>query len=266
MSDVWVYDAPADTFEHAKRAAEKAIQLDPDDAEAYATRAVMRMAYDYDWTGAEEDFRRSLDLNPNLYQTHYWYGDLLLVLSRYSESQTHFEEAASLDPVAPMPYLGLARVDFFDGKPERALEFVDEAFRLDPSFPPLFVTQVVVNFVSGDGEGAVEPARSYRRVAPESAGFEPEALEALAFAATGDRARALEALQILESRAARGDFLMPYLTYVSLGDFDLAFAEVDREFEERSPNIVWLSGPISEPVRGDPRYIEAMERLGLPIR
>ena len=220
---------------------------------------------DYDWPGAEEDFRRSLDLNPNLYQTHYWYGDLLLALSRYSESQAHYEKAVSLNPIAPIPYLGLARLDFWDGKPERALEFVDEAFRLVPSYAPAFNLQVLTHHLNGNGEEALEAAHIYRRVAPDSAGFEPEVLEALALATMGDKAGAMEAIRVLESRDPRSDFFFPYIVYVSLGELDLAFDEVDRGFEEKSPNIIWLSGPTSERVRNDPRYIAAMERLRLPI-
>jgi hypothetical protein len=106
---------------------------------------------------------------------------------------------------------------------------------------------------------------SIRRVAPDSAGFEPEVLEALALATMGDKAGALEALRVLKTRDPRSDFFFPDIVYLSLGEFDLAFAEVERGFEERSPNILWLSGPTSEPVRDDPRYIAAMKRLGLPV-
>ena len=86
----------------AKAAAQKAVDADPTLAEAYTSRAFVRLAYDWDWLGAQSDFQQALKLNPKYPTAHQWYASYLMQMGKFSLAKAEIEEAHKLDPLSPI--------------------------------------------------------------------------------------------------------------------------------------------------------------------
>ncbi len=96
------YAPPSEAFPRARAAALKALALDENLAEAYATLGIIKHQYDRDWRGAEQDYRRALEINPNYATAHHWYGMLLSILGKHQEAIAELESAERLDPLSPV--------------------------------------------------------------------------------------------------------------------------------------------------------------------
>jgi len=102
------FRAPLEVMPKAKAAAEKAIELDDSLAEAHASLGYAKLTFDWDWAGAEREFRRALDLNPNLASGHAGYAHYLLTLGRSQEAIQELGELKKVDPLFPQSHVGLA--------------------------------------------------------------------------------------------------------------------------------------------------------------
>lgn len=109
LADSWLprgwygYLSPAATFPHAKVAVTKALSLDDSLAEAHTSLAFVNLYYDRDWVGAEREFRRAIDLNPNYANGHHWYGEFLSLVGRHEQAIEESQRARDLDPLSSIP-------------------------------------------------------------------------------------------------------------------------------------------------------------------
>jgi tetratricopeptide (TPR) repeat protein len=87
-----------EAFTKAREAAEKALQLDDTLAEAHNALAAVKADYDWDWPGAEREFRRAIELNPGYATAHQWYAEMLSELGRHEEALAEIKRAQQLDP------------------------------------------------------------------------------------------------------------------------------------------------------------------------
>src|SRR5262249_27175387 len=94
--------SPIDYCPRAKAAAEKAIGIDDGLAEAHTALAYVKYLYDWDWAGADAEFRRAIKLNPNYATAHQWYGEYLGLMGRFDEALAEREKALRLDPLSPI--------------------------------------------------------------------------------------------------------------------------------------------------------------------
>src|SRR4029079_3029789 len=99
LSDIGVVK-PSDEMVKAKAAAQKAVDVDPTLAEAYTSRAFVKLAYDWDWLGAEADFQQALKLNPQYPTAHQWYASYLMQMGKFNRAKAEIEEAHQLDPLS----------------------------------------------------------------------------------------------------------------------------------------------------------------------
>ncbi len=116
----------------ARSAAEKALELDGDLAEAHLSLAAVRRRYDWDWRAADREFRRALELKPGDVTAHLWYGLYLAEQGRHDEAVTHARRAADLDPLSPLVHRGVGTVHFFGRRYEEARAAQGRALALDP--------------------------------------------------------------------------------------------------------------------------------------
>jgi serine/threonine-protein kinase len=126
--------ASAEVVPKARQAAEHALELNPDLAEAHTTLAYALTVHDWDWAAAEREFRRAIELNPGYATAHKWYSDLLTATGRPDEALAAARRAADLDPRSPNVRTILGRAHWFLGQEEEALAEFDRALELDPSF------------------------------------------------------------------------------------------------------------------------------------
>ena len=134
LLDDWGKTAPRDSFPKARAAAEKAIALDDSLAEAHVSLAMVRAAYDWDWNGAEQEFRRAIDLNPNYATARQWYGLLLASLGHFSEAEVEVRRAQQLEPLSPIINMAVAEVFTWERRYDDAVAEYKKIIALDPSF------------------------------------------------------------------------------------------------------------------------------------
>ena len=120
----------------AKEAALKAIEIDENLAEAHSSLGLLRVYYDHDWVAAENEFRRSLELSPELVLSHQRYGSYLSFMGRFEESIRHYEHALELDPFSLHVNMNLATNYYLMGDSEKAVSHLEKTLELDPDYMP----------------------------------------------------------------------------------------------------------------------------------
>jgi len=133
-----LYGEPPATMTSAKAAAEKALRLDATLAEAHTSLAAVRILQDWDWAGAEQEFQRALDLNPNFAQAHHWYGNLLLgPEGRHDEAIAELQRAQELDPLCLIINADTGFAYYLAGRYDLALQAYQRVLATNPNFVPV---------------------------------------------------------------------------------------------------------------------------------
>jgi eukaryotic-like serine/threonine-protein kinase len=256
---------PAEAFPKAKLAAQKALGLDPNCAEAYAALGWAAAVYDWDWGAAEKAFRRTLDLKPQYDIAHIWYSHFLHAIGRTGESYKESLRALECDPLGLILNVHLSWHHLYDREYERAIQQLRKTIEFEPSF-------VLARHFLGEAyeqTGEFEEAIAEFEKAVDLSGRHPVFLAGLghAFAASGQEQSALKTigeLQQLSSQKyvpARGVAEI----YIGLGDKQNAFAWLDKAMEQRNGWLFHIkSNPRYDSLRSDPRYADLVRRIGLP--
>ena len=122
-------------WQNAKSAALRAVKLDDTLPEAHVSLALVRENYDWDWAGAESEFKRAIELNANAATSHLWYGDLLTKLGRFDEAKLELKKAQELDPCR-FPSTPGWDSNYFSRQYEAAIQQFRKALDIDPKFVP----------------------------------------------------------------------------------------------------------------------------------
>lgn len=255
---------PDDAFPKARAAAERALELDSTLAEPHATLGFVKMYYDWDWAGAEREFRRALTLNPSYATAHEWYGLFLSAMGRLQEAREHEHRAQVLDPLSTAVAGTAAWVLYYAGKYDDADRELRIVLRADSSF-------ALGRFYLGrvhQSRGRLDSALAeYRSLGPLRDWVPTIAAVGHVYGSQGRRREALATLSRLDS-LSRTAYVTAYavaLVHASLGQRDSAFAWLDRGVEERTHWLVWLRrDPRWAPIRSDPRFERLASRLKLP--
>jgi serine/threonine-protein kinase len=251
--------ASGEVVPRAKEAAEHALGLNPDLAEAHATLAYAFTIYDWDWTAAEREFQRAIELNPGYATAHKWYSDLLRALGRNEEALAAARRAAELDPRSPNVRTIVAITLWIMNREDDALVEFGRALELDPNFPLTLMHASRLFWLRGDTAqffAAVERLETMS----EGGGVSASVLRDAYTAGGPDSVLRLE----VGSPAAQRGRVDRARVHILLGDLDAAFRELDQAVEERN---VWLPFsiiyPEMAPLRDDPRYGVLLGRMGL---
>ena len=125
---------PVDEMPKAKAAAQKAVDADPTLAEAYTSRAFVRLAYDWDWLGAQSDFQQALKLNPKYPTAHQWYASYLMQMGKFSLAKAEIEEAHKLDPLSPIISANTGLYSYYEKNYDDAIAKYKTTLQSDPDF------------------------------------------------------------------------------------------------------------------------------------
>lgn len=256
---------PNEAMPKARAAAEKAIALDDSLAEAHTSLGYVKALYDFDWPGAEREFRRAIQLNPGLADAHFGYGIVYLSpQGRGDETLREMLLARDLDPLSPVinTYLGLAY--FFDNRPDQGLIYDKKALDLDPNFVEARL-DLAMRELDQKGLGRFfEDVEATRGFAPES---RIDLLYAFGYAIQGKRADALNLVHKWE-KPAGGVFVRPTsvaMVYAVLGDKDQMYAWLDRAYAQRDGMLAFLNHQgCFQRYLSEPRFRALDEKLGLP--
>ena len=150
---------PKDAMPKAKAAALQALELDESLAEAHNSLAYAKLYYDWDWNGAEKEFRRALELNPNYAIAHHWYHEYLVAMGRFEEGHSQILRAQELDPLSLMISADVGWGFYFARRYDDALEQLRKTLELEPNF-------VMAHFILGLTYLQKAPVRAGNRRTP----------------------------------------------------------------------------------------------------
>jgi tetratricopeptide (TPR) repeat protein len=250
----------------AKEAAARALELPDAPPDAYAVMAKIKFEFDWDFAGAEEQFERSIELDPSLVGPRENYAMFLASRGRFDEAFQQLSSARAVDPLSTSLADIHAFVYYFARQYDKALLEVERAIRLDPATMSALVGRGRILNAMGRHQDAIA---QYEQAAKKSASDHPffQAEIAQAESAIGLDGRARDRIKALESRASdpasRVSPIMLALAYARL-DRDAAFAWLEREFQAKSGRVLWLNvDPRADPLRSDPRFAGFLRRLQL---
>ena len=252
-----------ETYPKAKAFAQRALQLDDSLAEAHTSLAYVYTNL-WEWEQAEEEFKRSIKLNSNYSTAPHWYSICLLGLGRIDDAMAEIKRAHELDPLSPVIGTTLTYAYFAEGDVNASIAQCKTVIDLDPNYPRAH-EYLGLGYLK---QGRYSEAIAELEKAVELSGKERRPLRDLGYgyAISGKRAEALAILKDLEVKyenhqAIAQDFAA---VYAGLGEKDRAFAWLEKDFQARSGLLAWIRwAPPFEPLRGDPRYVDLLRRMGL---
>ena len=256
---------PREAYTKAREAATKALALDETLAEAHTALADVKTDYDWDWPGAEHEFRRAIELNPGYATAHQWYGELLSQLGRHEEALAEIKRAQELDPlsliistVGGQTLLRMGRDDLAIGQLRKTLE-------IDPNFAQAHDVLGLTYLRKGAFAEAIAEFQRAITLSPNITLY--KAGLGQAYARTGKSSEARKLLYELKQQSKRSyvSWLGLADIYAGLAEKDQAFACVEQAYEQRDANLVQARvDPLLDPLRSDPRFQDLLRRMGLP--
>jgi predicted ATPase/TolB-like protein/Tfp pilus assembly protein PilF len=255
--------APVEAYPKARKAAERALELDPDLAEAHGALAEVRMRFEWDWEAAERGFQRAIQLDPVYADGSRVYANYLRDMGRMDEAIVEVRRAQALDPASLPISAAVAGIHYYARRYDEAIEECRRVLREAPFFFEAFFYLGVAHERKGEygeAEEALEKLAKLSGIPASTAAL------GLLYAVAGRRDEATAILKELEERS-KTEYVTAYSIarlHAALGDLDSAFAWFDRACAERSN---WLTSLKVEPgvdsIRPDPRFVALLEAVGL---
>ncbi len=255
--------APGEWMSKAREAAKRALELDDALGEAHASLAIIKMYYDWDYTGAEHEFRRAIVLNPGSALIHMWYGWYMGLMARFDESFKELQRAQELDPLSDTINSGIGIIFHWSRQPERAIKQFRKVLDMNPNYAIASSFLAEVYEQKGDFVSAIATIEGLQQGTND-----PLTLSTVGYvyAKSGDRHKALKILNELETRSNQEH--IPALNFASiyagLGDTGQALAWLDKACNERSVWMTFLKvDPKFDLLRSDPRFQGLLRHVGL---
>lgn len=253
---------PNEAFPQAKAAANKALEIDSNLAEALLVLGVVEFWFDWDWTNAEAELKRVIAIDPNNADAHRFYGVLLTVLGRSDEAIAELETARQLDPLSLIANALKGQAFFFAGREAESIEQSNKTLEIEPNFWIVHIMLARVYIHQNNFDKAIIAALKAR----EFSGGNSEAisLAAFALAKTGRSNEALPMLEELKSKSSM-QYVPSYniaMIYNGLGDNAEALNQLEKAFAEKDARMILLKvEPKWNNLRNEPRFIELMRRM-----
>ncbi len=253
---------PDEAFPLAKEAVTKALALDHGLGEAHCMLAFLKYTFDFDWVGAEAEFKRALDLSPGSADSYDLYGRMLTAAGRHEEAIVVLKRAQELDPLTHRT--DVASTLLRAGRLDEALEAAERAASLDPHYARGRATLAWAYLLTGRlTEGVAEMERAVS-LSPGDTLFQAQLGQAYAVAGHIGKAREVLA-QLLE--LARQRYVSPYhlaYLYTGLGDHDAALDLLEQAYVERAGGVQGIKGSfLFAPLRSHPRFRALLAKMNL---
>jgi tetratricopeptide (TPR) repeat protein len=254
------------------------LQLDEGIAEAHTALAVVELILDWNWSGAERQFKRAIELNPNSAPAHVYYEHYLVAMGRIDESVEEVRRSVELDPFSDFSRDFGAWALYFGRRYDSSLEQSQKSLELDPRRPWAHYNSALVYEHTGRGSRAIQEFLK----AEELFGMSPDRLAELhtAYQNSGEKAYWRKILAFSQEVSQRPrKFASPsgygwcdYMqeadvaaVQVRLGDFNAAFESLEKGYANRGSALIYLkTDPYWDSIRSDPRFRDLVRRVGLP--
>jgi tetratricopeptide (TPR) repeat protein len=242
----------------------KALNLDESLAEAHTTLGYIKMNYDWDWQGAEKELRRAIELNPNYAFAYHILSHYLLLMGRNDESLEASKRALELDPLDMDINNHLGFHYYWTREYDKAIEQYTKTLEINPNDPWAHSYLGRIYKEMGWYSKSIEEFKLALSLIGKN---EAEILSSLGngYAVSGNRGEALEIINELIGQSKQ-KYVPSFLiadVYVGLGEKDKAFEWLEKAFNERHLEPM---SPLLDPIRKDPRFIDLLLRMNLPLK
>ena len=256
--------SPNEAYPKGKAAALKALELDDSLAEPHAALGVVKRDFEWDWSGAEADFQRAIELNPGYVEAYHWHSTLLSMLGRHADALREKKKALAMDPLSVVIRTDLARMYYFSRDYDQSLEQYRAALDMDPNFGSAHLWLAQVYEQKGLYEEAISSLKTGMHLLSDSMYALAKLGQGYAIAGRCDEARTvLKQLNALSIKR----YVSPYdiaLVHLGLHEKDEAFTWLQRALEQRSLWLGYLSvEPQLDPLRSDQRFQTLRRRVDL---
>jgi len=255
---------PQEAFPKAKEEATKALELEPSLPTAYAALAAVKATFDWDFAGAEQEYKKAIQLGPNNSEIHYSYGNFLVAMGRTDEGLSEFNTALQLDPLSLNVLTNIAWALYIAGKHDQALVQIRTVIERDPTFARAYLTLGEILQEQGKYEESIAAFQNIRQLSQD-----PLADMAIGhvYATAGRKAEALKVATDLEAKVREKQVspFLPAVVYAGLNDKDKAFYWLERAYQERANWLILIKvGRRMKNLHGDPRFDDLLKRIGFP--
>jgi TolB-like protein/DNA-binding winged helix-turn-helix (wHTH) protein/Tfp pilus assembly protein PilF len=257
------FKSPAEALPKAYAAAHKALEINPESAEAHASLG-LAMSHRWDWTGAEAEFRRALQLDPQYANAHHWYGDYLSIRSRHGEALAEAKHALELDPLNLMISTWVGLRYYMARDYSRAIDQNRNSVELDPNFAAAHLLLGEDYRGAGLNSEAVSELEKAANLSSDSPLYTAQVAVALAVAGrNGDALRIAHELETI----SRKRYVSPYglaQIYAASNKKEDTFKWLQVAYEDHAVWMGYLAvDPIFDRYRSDERFKDLLRRVGL---
>ncbi len=257
--------SPNEGFPKAKAASLMALQIDENLAEAHSSLGTVKFFYERDWSAAETEFRRAIEINPGYSDARQIYSYFLSAMGRFDEALAEMKRAQELDPLSLEKLAGIGEVFYLQRHYDQAIEQYRKTLEMDPNsgFAHWAIGNAYVHKGMFD-----EAVAEYQKAIPLSGDSPDEpAMLGYAYALSGKSREARQVIDELKKRSQRS-YISPTtiaVIYGGLGENDRAFEWLDKAYEGQDSLLILLKvEPMFDSIRNDPRFTELLRRVNLP--
>jgi eukaryotic-like serine/threonine-protein kinase len=257
------YLPPSEAWPKAKAAAMQALEIDDTLAEAHTSLGLVKEHNEWDWTGAEKEFKRAIELDPNSATAHLWYGDFLSNTGRLEDGMRETKKAQELDPLSPIINTTLGWQFYLSGQYDQAVEQLRKVLEIDQKFAP--ARRILEGVYSRMGKEKEAVAERERFV---SLSGSPELAASIEedFAKSGYKGVLrgwLEGMTELSKHGYVSSYDIAQI-YARMGEKDLTLTWLEKAYDEHDSGLVSVGvDPLYSTVRSDARFRALLKRLRL---
>ena len=252
-----------------RAAAMKALEIDPLLGEAHASLGFHASSDEWDWTDAEQHFRRAIELSPNYTFAHAWYGWHLLWFGRFDEALNKTQRALELDPLNIVINQMMGQTYYYMRDYEEAIKWLKKTIEMDPTqnWPHLYLCLAYLEV--GRNQEAIEELREADALDNHPLPLAAEARAHAAMGKVGEAHKLIERIKEMGERNEEFGAAFPSYSiaqgYVALGQLDRAFEWLERAYRERGSYMQKIGvDPAMDPLRDDPRFQSLLRRMNFP--
>ncbi len=259
-----LYFPPEMVYKNVEAAVEKALELDPESAEAYASKAD-HCFISKGWEDCEKYYRKSITLKPDYASARHWYSWFLTAVGRFDEALEQIEQAQQLEANS-LYLLTIRGVPFcYQRDFERAIRQFRLVLEIDPNFKRAHYYLAWALFHSGKRDEAIA---EFEKVVAAEPIQQTIALLGYCYGKTGVAEKAYEMLRRIDRTGFKGKYVSSYqraMIYAGLGDTNQALTELEKAFEENSIWLIWLNVDLQfEDLHDEPRFKDLIKKLNFP--
>ena len=262
LGAVYSIRPPQELVAGARAAALRALALNPSLAEAHTALALIVQNHDWDWQGAEREFRQAIDLNPNYATAHHWYAEHLMWRGRFGEALEESERARRLDPLSLIIAADNGAILYFARRYDRAIDQLRSVRAVDPLMSR---TQLLVAVYAENGmfDQALAEEERWRPIVPAAIHW---ATLAYVYGRAGRTDEARHSIEELLGTSKREPVQARVFawSYAGVRDTEQTVGWLEKAYAEHSAEMVSLKvNPGYDFLRGDPRFQRLLDRVGL---